>query len=213
MRRILVPALAGCVLVSFVLNAILARSHTNSSVPKLPENHVAQPRMGLVNMGKLLKEYKEGKVKGDEVLARRQEVIDQINAKHVKITVLQGELLKTQDKKTQTTIQAEIQDLTHTISDMEKEAVQEMKEISDQAVVECYQKIKKTIAAIAEANNLDMVWTYVDFQDVKDEQNADLVRSRINFGGAMPIYHTHVEITAQVLQMMNDDFAKDHAQK
>ena len=211
MRRILFSSLAVCALTSLALNVILAGSRTSSNAPKLPADHAAQPRIGLVNMAKLLKEYKEGNTKGAAVMTRRKEVLDKISAKRVKIATLQGELVKTDDKKAQTALEEKIKDMTQLVADMEKEAVQELKEMSDHAVVESYQEIKKAIAEIAQANNLDLVWSYVDFLDPKDEQNADLLRNRLNIPAATPLYHKHVDITDQVLKMLNDAPPEAHA--
>src|SRR5262249_45364467 len=155
-------ALAVIALTSLALNVILAGTRTGSNAPKLPADHVAQPRIGMVNMAKLLKEYKEGNTKGASVMSRRKEVLDKISAKRVKIATLQGELVKTEDKKAQTALEEKIKDMTQLVADMEKDAVQELKEMSDHAVVESYQTIKKAIAEIAEANNLDLVWSHVD---------------------------------------------------
>ncbi|HEV3144040.1 MAG TPA: OmpH family outer membrane protein [Gemmataceae bacterium] len=212
MRRILFSALAVLALASLTLNVILAGSRT-SNVPKLPADHVAQPRIGMVNLAKLLKEYKEGNVKGAAVMTRRKEVLDKISAKRFRIATLQGELIKTDDQKARSSIEEKIRDMTQVVTDLEKDATVELKEMSDHAVVDTYQDIKKAIAEIAEANNLDLVWSYVDVLDPKDEQNADLLRGRLNIPAAAPIYHKHVDITDQVLKLLNDAPPEEHAGK
>ncbi|HLW66555.1 MAG TPA: OmpH family outer membrane protein [Gemmataceae bacterium] len=210
MRRILFSALVVVALCSLAFNVILAGSRTTHA-PKLPADHVAQPRIGMVNLAKLLKEYKEGNAKGAAVMARRKEVLDKVSAKRVKIATLQGELIKSDDQKTRSALEEKIRDLTQVVTDMEKDATQELKEMSDHAVVESYHDIKKVIAEIADANNLDLVWSYVDVIDPKDEQNADLLRARLNIPAATPLYHKHVDITDQVLKMLNDVPAEEHA--
>ena len=210
MRRILFSALVVCAVCSLALNVLLAGSRTTTA-PKLPADHVAQPRIGMVNMAKLLKEYKEGNVRGAAVMTRRKEALDKISAKRVKIATLQGDLIKTDDQKARLAIEEKIKDMTQVVTDMEKEAVQELKEMSDQAVVESCHDIKKAVAEFAEANNLDMVWSYFEVLDPKDEQNADLLRARLNIPAATPLYHKHVDITDQVLKMLNDAPPEAHA--
>jgi len=180
----------------------------NAQQPQPPQQPSAspqpmRPRIALVNIAKVLREFQKANSDGKIIVAKRQEYVDRMKP-------LREQLAEVSRKIQLTSVPADKERLTHEAKglqrqseDLEQEGLRVMDELREKVVVEVYQCVKSVINDIAVTNNLDLVMCYPDASDAKEEMKPAVAELKLKTPALIPFYHRGMDITEVVIVTLN----------
>jgi len=165
-----------------------------------------QTRIGLVNMVKVLKEYKKFQAIEEPIKKRSLELEGQLNGYRAQINALKDEYMKagtTQQRK------EEIEKQTRTIQMQaqmaEEDAKKELTKKQGDAAVQIYQEVKAVVERFAMAYGYEAVFFYNDAITPEDLMHpANVQRKLLQPACLMPMYFAPgMDISANIVYTLN----------
>lgn len=165
-----------------------------------------RPKIALVNIAKVLKDYNKANYEGKRISDRRMEYLKVVNDQRTKLNEMNKDLAKAPDAAKKDAITRDMTAITRQIEDLDGKAQKELGDMSNNTVISVYKEINETIAAIAEANGLELVLGYPDASDPKDANSAIVAQLKLQTPALMPFYHKNVDITDYVVKTLNSRY-------
>lgn len=186
--------------------AVLASSLA-LSIPAIAQTPApAQPRaqrIVIVNIAKVLRDYKKANESGGEITKRRQEYVNQVNALREQLAAINKEFTAAAIPEEKKKLQAKALEVQRRVEDLDREAQMELTKTSNDTIVRVYSEIKGVIADIATTNNLDMVLCYPAASKPEDEASPQVAQLMLQTPAMIPFYHKGMDITEVVIQTLN----------
>jgi Skp family chaperone for outer membrane proteins len=162
-----------------------------------------RPRIALVNIAKVLRDFAKASAEGKIITAKRQYYVDEIKPLREMLAAKSRQIQQTVQPTEKEKLQKEAVAINRKIEDLDQEAQRVLGELTDRTIIEVYQNIKTTINDIAVTNNLDLVMCYPDASDVKDEMKPQIISLKLQTPALMPFYHRGMDITQVVVDTLN----------
>lgn len=171
--------------------------------PATPAAQPARPRIALVNIAKVLKEYNKANSDGQNITKKRQEYIDKVKPYSDKLAALSRQVQTTVNPTEKEKLQKEALAVNRAVEDLNQEAQRVLSEMTDHTIVEVYQNIKSVINDIAVTNNLDLVMCYPDGSSAEDDKKPVVAQMKLQSPALIPFYHRGMDITEVVVVTLN----------
>jgi Skp family chaperone for outer membrane proteins len=162
-----------------------------------------RPRIALVNIAKVLREFQKANADGQLITKKRQAYIDQIKPLREQLAELSKKSQITPNLAEKEKLQKEALAINRKIEDLDQQAQKELSELTDRTIVEVYQNIKSVINDIAVTNNLDLVMCYPDASLPEDEKKPAVAQLKLQTPALIPFYHRGMDITDVVVVTLN----------
>lgn len=163
----------------------------------------ARPRIALVNIAKVMREFAKAKSDGEMIMKERQNIINQSMPIREKLADLGKKLGPTANPDERARLTAEATEWKRKLEDLEQTGGKRLNDLTDQIVVEVYHHIKMAITDIAVTNNLDLVMVYPDSSAPEDERKPAVVQMKLQTPALYPLYHRNMDITEVVIATLN----------
>jgi Skp family chaperone for outer membrane proteins len=191
---------------AFLAALIAVSGFQGQTTAQAPKSEPYRPKMALVNIAKVLKDYEKANAMGKQISELRKGYLDRVDAYRKQMTDMNKEMMKTPDISAKEKIQSEMTAIQRKIEDIDREAQAKLGEMSNNTVVSVYKEIKETIAAIAESNGLELVLAYPDASEAKDMDSPVVAQLKLQTPALMPFYHKNLDITSYVIQTLNQRY-------
>ena len=176
---------------------------TTGGTTPAPTAQPARPRIALVNIAKVLKEFNKANQDGLAITKRRQTYVESVKPLRDRL----AELSKQVQQATNETVRAKLREdaltVNRQIEDIDRRAQEELGALSDKVIVDVYKQIKAAIGDIAAANNMDLVLCYPDASDEKDDNKPAVAQLKLQTPALIPFYHRNMDITDYVIKTLN----------
>ena len=163
-------------------------------------------RIVIVNIAKVLRDYKKANDRGADITVRRQAYVDKVNKLREALAAVnkefQASVVPEEKKKHQERALA----IQRQVEDIDRDAQIELTKLSNDTIVQVYQEIKGVIADIATTNNLDMVLCYPAASKETDEMTPQVAQLMLQTPAMIPFYHKGMDITEVVVKTLNGRF-------
>lgn len=163
-------------------------------------------RICIVNMPKVLREYKKANFQGAEITEKRQAYVTLVTAKREKVAEINKLFQASQNPDEKKRLQEQALSVQREIEDIDRKAQAELTQLSNETIVRVYQEIKGVIADIATTNNLDMVLAYPAATKPDEENSPQVATLMLQAPALMPFYHRGMDITHVVIKTLNDRY-------
>ena len=205
MKRIIylsvLAAIAGSVCYAAMADA---QAPTPTAPPATqPAPQPMRPRIALVNIAKVLREFGKAGADGKIISAKRQYYVDMIKPLRENLAMKSRLIQQTPDPVQKEKMQKEAMNLNRQIEDIDQEAQRTMGEMTDRMIGEVYHNIKTVINDIAVTNNLDLVMCYPDATTPDDEKRPQVAQLKLQTPALIPFYHRNMDITQVVVDTLN----------
>ena len=166
----------------------------------------AQPRaqrIVIVNIAKVLRDYKKANFQGHEITKKREMYVKRVQAYRDEMAQVQKAFTQATDPTVKKQLQEQALAIQRKIEDLDREAQQELTKLSNDTIVRVYQEIKGVIYDIAKTNSLDMVLCYPAASNEKDENSPQVAQLMLQTPALIPFYHHGMDITEVVIKTLN----------
>jgi Skp family chaperone for outer membrane proteins len=160
-------------------------------------------RICIVNMPKVLKEYKKANFQGAEITKKRQAYVSLVNGKREKLAEINKMYNSSTNPDQKKALQEQALAVQREVEDIDRKAQTELTQLSNDTIVQVYQEIKGVIADIAKTNNLDMVLAYPAATKPEEENSPQVAQLMLQAPALTPFYHRGMDITDVVVQTLN----------
>ena len=192
-------ALGGLVYCGALVNAQAPTGTPPAASPAQP----MRPRIALVNIAKVLREFQKASADGKLITAKRQEYMDRVKPLRDKLAVLSRQSANTLIVSERENLQKQAVAINRQVEDVDQEAQRVLGDLTDKTIVEVYQNIKAVINDIAVTNNLDLVMCYPDASNPEDEKKPAVAQLKLQSPALIPFYHRNMDITEVVVVTLN----------
>ena len=165
-----------------------------------------RPKMALVNIAKVLKDYDKANAQGKAIADLRMGYLNKVNTLRTQLNEKNKEMAQAADAVKKEAVTKQMTELTRQIEDIDLQAQKQLGEMSNNTVVSVYKEIRETIAAIAEANGLELVMAFPDASEPKDMDSAVVAQLKLQTPALMPFYHKNIDITKYVIDTLNQRY-------
>jgi Skp family chaperone for outer membrane proteins len=200
----IVAGLATLATASYVGGRVWAQQG-NTAAPKQSTVAPLQTRVGLVNIGQVIKNYNKFKVYQDQMKRDMEPVQKQVEAKKQLITAKQ-----TQGADPKTTVpqreqlEKEVKVMQREIQDMVDEANNKFSKLRVDQLVTIYKDVQGAVTAYSRANGFELVMQYSDSTDPAEKYSPASLQQKLGNMACFPVYnHEQMEITNGVTDMLN----------
>ena len=162
-----------------------------------------RPRIALVNMTKVLREFKKANEDGKVIGTQSQYYAEKIRALRIAQDDVRKSLQMANTISDKETYQKKYIAMQRQIEDIDRQGKNSVGELSEKIVLEVYQNVKTTITDIAVANNFDLVMVYPDISAADDEKKPEIARMKLSTPALLPYYHRNMDITEYVIKTLN----------
>jgi Skp family chaperone for outer membrane proteins len=176
----------------------------------------AQPqrsKIALINIAKVLKEYKRANAQGQEIATKRKQYLDQVNALRTAINDKNKQIAdpKTpQDVKER--LQREMVQANRQIEDIDRTAQKELGEVSNNTIVKVYSEITEITKAFAEAYGFELVLAYPDATSTTEASTPVVAQLKLQTPALMPFYvRPGIDISDSVIKALNERYPAPEA--
>jgi len=171
-----------------------------------PTTQTMRPRIALVNIAKVLREFKKATADGEILNKKRQSYFEQIKPFRDALALKSRAIQQTVNPDEKARLQKEALDTQRQIEDIERDAQKTLGEMTDRTIVDIYRNIQQIIKLIADANNLDLVMCYPDASKPEDEEKPAVAQLKLQTPALIPFYHRGMDITQVVVDTLNRRF-------
>jgi Skp family chaperone for outer membrane proteins len=168
-----------------------------NSTPPRPQ------RIVIVNIAKVLRDYKKANFKGAEITKKREVYVKQVQALQDQVSAINADYVKQQVPDVKKQLEEKARGLQRQIEDIDRQAKRELTQLSNDTIVQVYQEIKGVIFDIAKTNSLDMVLCYPAATKPEDENSPQVAQLMLQTPALIPFYHTGMDITKVVVDTLN----------
>lgn len=199
MKRILILASVAALgsLIGFV--AMTSAQSTPPAAQPTPQ----RPRIAIVNIAKVLRDYQKAASDGKAITAKRQEWVNVMQPKRDKMAELSKQIPTTPSVTEKERLQQQALAINRELEDLERQAQKELGDLTDKTIVEVYQNIKSVINDIAVTNNLDLVMCYPDASLPEDDKKPAVAQLKLQSPALIPFYQRGMDITEVVVVTLN----------
>lgn len=168
---------------------------------------VDPPRIGYVNIAKVLKDYKRANAEGAKITKRRQGYVEQVTADRKAIEELTDQFGKTDDGQLKQVLQEQALAIQARIEKVDAEAQKELTELSNVTIVAVYDQIRSVIGEIAKDRGLDVIEAYPGPTKLEDEKDPQVAQLMLQTPALIPFYlNPELDFTAEVVVRVNKKF-------
>ena len=192
-------AIGGLVYCGTLVNAQTPTGTPPAASPAQP----MRPRIALVNIAKVLREFQKASADGKLITAKRQEYMDRVKPLREKLAQLSRQSANTLIASERENLQKQAVAINRQVEDVDQEAQRILGDLTDKTIVEVYQNIKAVINDIAVTNNLDLVMCYPDASTAEDEKKPAVAQLKLQAPALIPFYHRNMDITEVVVVTLN----------
>ena len=182
---------------------INAQQPPTGNPPPASASQPMRPRIALVNIAKVLREFNKANADGQSITKKRQEYVDRVKPLREKMALLQKQIQQTADPLKREQLQKEGLAYGRQVEDIDQEAQRVLGELTDKTIVEVYQNIKAVINDIAVTNNLDLVMCFPDASTADDDKKPAVAQLKLQTPALIPFYHRGMDITEVVIVTLN----------
>ena len=173
------------------------------SPPASPAPQPSRPRIALVNIAKVLREFEKANEDGKAITKQRQAFVDEVKPLREMLAQKSKLIQTTQVLADKEKLQQEAIGINRQIEDIDQRAQRTLGELTDKTIVEVYQNIKTVINDIAVTNNLDLVMCYPDASTKEDDLKPAVAQLKLQTPALIPFYHRGMDITEVVIVTLN----------
>ncbi len=181
------------------------RAQNGNQPASAPKVAPLQTRIGLINMGQVIKNYNKFKVYQDQMKREMEPIQKQIEAKNAAIT---GKQTQAADPKTapatREQLEREMKVMKREAQDMVDEVNNKLTKQRVDQLVTIYKDVQQAVTAYARSNGFELVMQYSDAVDPAEKYSATSLQQKLGNMACFPVYnHDQMEITAVVTDMLN----------
>ncbi len=162
-----------------------------------------RPRIALVNIAKVLREFQRANSDGQAISKKKQEYVDKLRQLNDMVAAKAKLIQSTPVPAERERIQKEAVGLQRQIEDVKNEAEKVLGDMTDKTIVDVYQNIKAVINDIAVTNNLDLVMCFPDASTPEDDRKPTVAQLKLQTQALIPFYHRNMDITEVVIVTLN----------
>jgi Skp family chaperone for outer membrane proteins len=168
-------------------------------------------RIVIVNIAKVLRDYNKANFQGAEITKKRQFYVNQVQAYRDKLAAINQDFQKATNPDVKKQLQEQALAMQRKVEDIDRQAQQELTQLSNETIVRVYQEIKGVIFDIAKTNNLSMVLCYPAASKPEDENSPQVAQLMLQTPALIPFYHDGMDITEVVIKTLNARYASPGA--
>jgi Skp family chaperone for outer membrane proteins len=178
-----------------------------AQTPTAPQAPRAQTRIGLLNVGYVIMNYKKVETFKNEMKAYYTSCDDTMKKKSQELEARKKQLTDPTLTAQQDAIKKEITKLQREMEDLNAEVKKKMNEQGDQQTVIIYREMKDAASRYAVAHGLDMVMTYIDAVNEADFFNPMNVIGKMQQRACTPLYYDpSMDISKDIVIMLNASY-------
>jgi Skp family chaperone for outer membrane proteins len=162
-----------------------------------------RPRIALVNIAKVLREFQKANSDGQSITKKRQEYVDRVRPLREMLATKSKAIAATVNLTEKEKMQKEAIAINRQIEDLDQEAQRVLGDMTDKTIVEVYTNLKSVINDIAVTNNLDLVMCYPDASNAEEEKKPAVAQLKLQTPALIPFYHRGMDITDVVIVTLN----------
>jgi Skp family chaperone for outer membrane proteins len=209
----MVAILAGATAVGV---AVFFGSRLVAQQPQQPPQYQQPPaaapmrtRIALVNLPHVIKSYTKYQAFEHEWQEQYKDFDKKFEGKRSLMGQYQTELQKPNlDQPTREKYEGYVRQLQREMQDMGEEAKKQLGKKRDEQAVIIYKEIEEAVQAFARSNDIELVLHFNDAIVPADLYSPMNVQRKLQIGACMPMYHhPQMDITAQVISMLNQHYA------
>jgi len=170
-------------------------------------------RIVIVNIAKVLRDYKKANTRGADITVKRQAYVTKVNALREQLATVNKEFNMSQVPETKKKLQEQALGIQRQVEDIDREAQLDLTKLSNETIVQVYQEIKGVIADIATTNNLDMVLCYPAASKTEDEATPQVAQLMLQTPAMIPFYHKGMDVTEVVIKTLNGRYPPPEVSK
>ena len=171
-----------------------------------PSAAAARTRVAIVNVGEVFKNYKKFTRLRDDLKALDQKYVDQLKNKSKRLETLQEEY-KTATAQRKEQIESEAKHIKFEMDDIKAKAGKEIGKMQEEQLTLIYREVDAVVRELARSDGIDLVFRYNEDWSEKEYWTAPKVMARLNQPFWPMYYDQGLEITGQVVQLMNQRYA------
>ncbi len=168
----------------------------------------ARTRVAIVNIGEVFKNYKKFTKLREDLKQMDQKYVEMLKAKAARLEKLQEEYKAAQttaQRKEQ--IESEAKHIKFEMDDIKAKAGKEIGKMQEEQLTMIYREVDSVVREIARAHDYDLVFRYNEDWDKDTYWTSAKVMARLNQPFWPMYYDPSLEITSQVVTLMNQKFA------
>ncbi len=162
----------------------------------------ARTRVALLNIGEVFKNYKKFTKLRDELKAMDQKYVEMLKAKASRLEKMQEEY-KTATAQKKEQIESEAKHIKFEMEDIKAKAGKEIGKLQEEQLTLIYREVDQVVRELARDHGFDLVFRYNEDWDKDTYWTAPKVMARLNQPFWPMYYDSGLEITGQVVQLMN----------
>lgn len=176
-----------------------------------PPQHV-QTRIGILNMGYVLKNYQKVDVYTAEMKDHFKRFDDSLKEKKNLVEARTKQANDPQFAAQREVIQKEITKLNREAEDMQNDMKKFISTKTDEQMVTIYKEIQEAAARYAMAQGLDLVLTHIDAVNEADYLNPMNVMGKMQQRACMPLYYNKgMDVSKDIVEALNKNFSAGRA--
>jgi Skp family chaperone for outer membrane proteins len=175
------------------------------------KKEVSPPKIGYVNVAKVLRDFNSANAAGAKITKRRQEFVAQVNEKRDTAARLTKEIEAAKDDEARGVLKDKIEAIDSEIKKIDAEAQKELTDASNNTIVQVYEQIKSAIRELAEERGLDVVECFPAASRVEDERSPQVAQLMLQTPALIPFYlRPDVDLTQDVIERVNKRYPVDN---
>jgi Skp family chaperone for outer membrane proteins len=168
---------------------------------------LSPPKIGYVNVAKVLADFKSANEAGAKITKRREELTVKISEKRDAAAKLTTEHNETRDDETRRALKGRIDAIESEIKEVDAEAQKELTDMSYATIVLVYEQIKTVIRDLAEDRGLDLVEVFPAAHKPQDEKSPQVAQLMLQTPALMPFYlRSEFDLTQDVIDRVNKKY-------
>ncbi|MBV9125947.1 MAG: OmpH family outer membrane protein [Planctomycetes bacterium] len=176
---------------------------TSAGAPASMSAAPLQTRVALVNLGQVIKSYQKFANFQNQLKSNSTFYEKELEGKRAQLTQLQDQATHATDPTTRENIEKQAKQLQRDMQDIQEDARQKLGKQEFDEVVQIYREVKDAVSRYARANNIELVMEYNDGVG-PDEFNPAFFQRKLSNGACQPLYVAPgMDITANIVQMLN----------
>lgn len=170
-------------------------------------------RIVIVNIAKVLRDYKKANTRGADITVKRQAYVTRVTKLRDELAEVNKLFNMSQVPDDKKKLQEKALGIQRQVEDIDREAQLELTKLSNETIVQVYQEIKGVIADIATTNNLDMVLCYPAASKTEDEATPQVAQLMLQTPAMIPFYHKGMDVTEVVIKTLNGRYPPPEVSK
>jgi Skp family chaperone for outer membrane proteins len=168
------------------------------------------PRIAYVNIAKVLRDYRRASAEGSKITRKRQAYAEKIKPLRDSLAKLSLRIQRSIILEEKEQLQKEALAINRQIEDLDREAQKIVGELTDRTIIEVYDQIQGTIAALANERGLDVIEAYPDASTPEDARKPPFISLKLQTPALMPYYvRKEFDLTDEVIGRLNRNYPPD----